>query len=128
MATEAEQKVFDFVATKLIEQGQPALGKMGCAYKDDAGRRCAAGWLMTDEEIKELEASDNLMTIFTMLPEHIYNAVLIRYGVNPTFIGRLQGCHDIATQGLPEPWLPVLKRHLKDLAEGYSLSTAVLEE
>lgn len=50
------QEIFDFVVTKLREQGEPSLDPVSnaCLYRGPNGRKCAAGWLLPDgEQAKE---------------------------------------------------------------------------
>lgn len=44
------QEVFDFICTKVIEQGRPSVKNNCCTYRGDDGDKCAAGHLITDED------------------------------------------------------------------------------
>lgn len=45
------QEVFDFICTKVVEQGQAARNERGeCAYRGHYDLKCAAGHLITDED------------------------------------------------------------------------------
>lgn len=52
------QEVFDWVAYNLLKQNQvskivyPGDHRSFCAYRGDNGNKCAAGWLMSDDEYK----------------------------------------------------------------------------
>jgi len=51
LKTATRQEVFDYVVTNLYEQGCKSLSKDGsCAYRGPEGAKCAAGWLIPDEE------------------------------------------------------------------------------
>lgn len=56
LAESSAQEVFDWVAYKLLKQNQASVttGEYGqmCAYRGDGGTKCAAGWLISDDEYK----------------------------------------------------------------------------
>lgn len=46
------QKVFDKVAEHLIKQGKKSISKGMCMYRSPDGSKCAAGFLISDEEYR----------------------------------------------------------------------------
>lgn len=44
------QKIFDFIAISIIDQGMPAYDGQSCVYRTPGGLKCAVGMIMTDEE------------------------------------------------------------------------------
>lgn len=44
------QEMFDFITSKLIEQGAPSKRGMRCLLRDEQGRKCAVGWVIADED------------------------------------------------------------------------------
>lgn len=45
------QEMFDFVCKKIIEQGNKSVNsKYECLYRGPDGLKCAAGWLIPDDE------------------------------------------------------------------------------
>jgi hypothetical protein len=44
-------EVLKIVANGLASQGGPAMSGATCLYRTPEGRKCAAGWIITDEEI-----------------------------------------------------------------------------
>lgn len=64
--TASLQAVFDFVVAHLREQGERSANTDGfCFYRDGAGRKCAIGCLITDEDYRpalETRSASNIMT------------------------------------------------------------------
>ena len=52
LAESSAQEVFDWVTYNLIKQGEPSREGEFCLYRKD-NLRCAAGWLLDDEEYSE---------------------------------------------------------------------------
>lgn len=104
-----EQEVFEQVAMHLLEQNQKSLdGHCECAYRGDAGLKCAAGCLIADDEYRVSFESENW-------------ASLVDAGHVPKkhkmLITRLQNIHDVIT---PTHW----ERFLKMLAKNLGLAWA----
>lgn len=55
LRTWSAQQVFDRVAERLLTQGERSMGPTGrCAYRADySNNRCAAGWLISDDDYDE---------------------------------------------------------------------------
>lgn len=47
-----EQEVFDWVVYNLRRQGCRSVAHGGCKYRGPNGTRCAAGWLIADDEYR----------------------------------------------------------------------------
>lgn len=50
------QQVFDYVVGKIREQGKPSFVNHRCVYRGEEGAKCAAGWLMSNALVEQLEA------------------------------------------------------------------------
>lgn len=85
-----QQELFDTVVAGLASQGfERSMGKEGCAYRGEEGRKCAAGWVLPNERYKEsMEGSgvgqDLIRDVF----------VSIVGEENMLFLSLLQGAHD----------------------------------
>lgn len=79
-----EQEVLDIVVRGLASQEWERSIAYGghCAYRGAYGRKCAAGWLMNDDEVEE-------NTVISRL-----KGVCKRLGVDPEFLQSLQDLHD----------------------------------
>jgi beta-mannanase len=55
LAEATTQQVFDQVARHLKKQGTACRLDMKCAYRNDRGQACAAGCLMSDDEVAEVQ-------------------------------------------------------------------------
>jgi hypothetical protein len=56
-------EVLKIVANGLASQGGPAYESGACLYRASGGRKCAAGWIITDEEIMRGVRSMNLSSL-----------------------------------------------------------------
>lgn len=61
------QEVFTYVVEKLVEQGKRSFGSIDgrpafCLYRGPLGRRCAAGWCMSDSEAAVIGEGQGVMT------------------------------------------------------------------
>jgi hypothetical protein len=115
------QEIFDYVATFLIKQGQPALTADGaCAYRAPNGCRCAAGCLIPDcvynVGMEGCCIDDVILNTSNNLPEYMV--------INRGLILGLQEAHDESS--VAKDFIIELKSRLSDLACQYSLSAKVL--
>ena len=82
------QEVFDFVVENLRKQGCKSETNSGCAYRGDNGLKCAAGFLITDEEyhpdMEDMGIDDASSVI--VLPPIVENHIHL--------VGALQVVHD----------------------------------
>ena len=120
------QTIFDHVVEKLATQGHKSLrstaGGGQCMYYDDeTGRRCAAGWCMTDETLKlvhERELTSQLTAIETLWEEKF---IPRPEGGSDYVIKQLQRIHD-ATATRTQ-----LRGDLLTFASANGLSAAAVE-
>lgn len=97
-----DQELFDFVCTKLIEQGCKSLSSEWhneCAYRGANGTRCAAGWLISDEVYEPRIES---IAVDPDYPDSIVSRHLIRSGVEERqlhLVADLQRAHDKVPNG-----------------------------
>jgi hypothetical protein len=59
------QEVFDFVCTKVIEQGKPSMKGASCAYRGAGGSKCAFGHLILDEDYDAQMEKAGQLDLFT---------------------------------------------------------------
>lgn len=127
-----KQEIFDFVCSKLLEQGRPALNEQGCAYRGDDGTKCAAGWLIPDHKytvhLEGLQSNDTCVSevlIITQDPDL------------DEFVLELQQAHDgTRTEGYPRitapfedqegTWLQNFRTRAAAVAMLHNLNTEVL--
>ncbi len=90
------QEVFDFVVGKIREQGCKSIGEDFCAYRGPNGLKCAAGWLIPDEEYTpEMEewggiAQDNVKKGYASIAKEYFAAK----GYDTDLVIALQRSHD----------------------------------
>jgi hypothetical protein len=114
------QEVFDWIVSNLLRQNHRSVGVveaeradiLTCVYRSPEGYKCAAGWVMADDEYRpEMEN-----TAWVCLAEQ---------GVVPSdhasLIGHAQTIHDTE---IPEDW-PV---NFTRLAVEYNLNTWLLDK
>ena len=107
------QEIFDIVARHLLTQGERSTApKLGCAYRDGSGRKCAIGALIPDDLYsRDLEG-------FRADSPCILKAANIDASDGLFAVG-LQDVHD---KYLPHEW----REKLEGWASTYNLSPAVL--
>ena len=113
------QEIFDFVWTKLYEQGQPSRGNFGCRYRITEGLKCAVGYLIPDDLYKEDMEGHAVSTISEnySLPREIFNKD------NEEFLNDLQGAHDFAGT---VNFLEHLAFQMRNIAVRRNLSHAII--
>lgn len=87
-----KQQVFDYVVTKLAEQGKLSLSTHGsCMYRGAEGTKCAVGWLIPDTEFdpKWDESPGDLLRA-----RHSPRKLLEGKGHGLEFLQDLQSAHD----------------------------------
>lgn len=122
------QEAFDFVAKKLIEQGEPSINDSGmCLYRGPNNNRCAAGWLIPDDKY-----TDDMEGNTTDCDSH----PTLRESINCNdlhFVSVLQTAHDNATKFSAAEaanyrgWRQVWKNRMYVIAGQFKLDYAVLE-
>lgn len=90
----SNQQIFDYVVTKLAEQGRPAIGATGlCQYRGKNGCKCAVGWLISDHDYDPVwEEKGHGMTFSTDSPQKL----MIEKGYSIDLLTCLQDAHDSA--------------------------------
>lgn len=102
------QEIFDFVVRAVVAQGRPSLSARGdCAYRGEEGARCAAGFLLTDDEVDqyntgygffELPIADELPRDILLVVGHLQNAH-DRASLSDKFVDTfLSACRQIANE------------------------------
>lgn len=123
-----KQEVYDFVYKKIIEQGKASIADDNmCSYRSENGCMCAAGHLITNEDMfiaTEYDSNINTMGI---------RSLSIAIGIDPNdhdneidFIRSLQDAHDEAAYYLgnrvnDETFLHNYKVNMNLVAKCYSL-------
>lgn len=90
-----KQEMFNTAYIGIIKQGGPSVEGDSCAYRSKNGRKCAAGWLMTDEDYAKVckgGAADD--TAINTTGIGALNGLPDFFRDNILFIGRLQRAHD----------------------------------
>lgn len=117
------QEVFDHVVKGLASQGfaQSLNGGDQCAYRGDHGRRCAAGWCMTDQEYNSLrEGIPN-----NHVEGRAWDALVGQYGVSKAHIALIEGLQYAHDGG---PTAAKMRSLLKEVARAFALNTNALRK
>jgi hypothetical protein len=134
----SKQEVFDFVAKKLIEQGQKSASSKadGCAYRGDYGRKCAIGWLIPDSNYDpDIEGNTwaKIVGTFPSVSAAVLDQIDPAVDINHGFFTYLQNCHDLADDGDdcdytdPDEWVSGLRARLRNFAAFYNLNSNILD-
>ena len=110
------QEIFDTAARGIIGQGGPSVVLGGaCLYRGPNGRKCAAGWLLPDDEWSE-EINSAWVGDVPYFEGHKHLSLIFR----------LQVAHDGRPKDDAEffgPW----REEMLGIAKAYDLSPAILE-
>jgi len=142
--TPTAQEVFDTAVGGVLKQGRPSVSPdsdWACRYRGADGTKCSFGHLIPDDgyarlatrlrdpeswSMPQLVASLADMQVIDLLP-HVDLA-----GRGPSLLSELIRAHDDAVMSergnQPEPFLAVFRKHARDVAQRYGLSTAVLDQ
>ena len=103
------QEVFDTAVGGVVGQGGPSWdGVRNCLYRGPNGRKCAAGWLISDDQVIE---GNSIREIEHGWPEQVVELVQ-----------GLQCAHDSATiAGTEEQFLKVFLEEANSLAREHGL-------
>ena len=82
------QEMFDIAARGIIAQGGPSVSNGGCRYRSANGRRCAAGFFLTDEVYNVEMEGHNAAFVFNDVEGFNSN--------DRIFLRKLQRVHDNA--------------------------------
>jgi len=126
MSKEAEQAVFDKVAQHCIKQGVQAsmTDGLGCVYRDERGRKCAVGCLLTTSELRKLSRLNLKGETIAKLPVSFVTDLQMRLGLSAEteLLSALQTCHDKhLDEGIRSYTLAMV-----GVAKHFGLSTEVL--
>lgn len=119
--TAPKQETFDFVLTKIREQGRPSYSpeEGTCFYRGPNGTKCAVGHLIPDEIYNVFMEGMNPWA----LRHEFLRAVPEGSTVEPRagwtiFLGELQSAHDSAAkaQQVGDDFLEVFEKNMKHLA------------
>lgn len=128
------QDIFDSTARHLITQGRPALDRNydpadrtaegnGCLYRGPNGTKCAFGFHIPDDVYDERMEGNPASLLLDKYPE------LSEFKPFEGLIEELQGVHDDRSihriDGTFD--MPSLKSELREVADQFELSPAVLE-
>lgn len=124
------QEIFDFVWTKLREQGRGSASEDGgtCFYRSSDGHlKCAIGHLIPDDLYKPEMEGISVRRILDRFPELniILSEDLIYWNID--FLYHLQDAHDGAsvTGGM---FVECLREQMKSVAERFKLDTRILDD
>ena len=112
--TPTAQDVFDTAALGMLTQGAKSIATDGyqCVYRGENGRKCGAGFVLTDEEAAKADANEVDAGIHAVCPPRLKKHV--------DLLSDIQSCHD--GYGVRE-W----PRRLRVIASKYQLSQSVVE-
>ena len=113
------QEIFDFVWTKLYEQGEQSIERCDCRYRTTGGLKCAVGHLIPDDLYEENMEGRTVRVISEhySLPSDVFN----RY--NEGFLNELQAAHDSAGT---INFLEHLASQMRDIAVRMNLSHTII--
>jgi hypothetical protein len=117
------QQVFDYCATKLLEQGKPSgrvdgNGMFQCEYNGPGGKHCAIGWLVTDEERVEEQSAIRSIATNLQLTQRLSPS-------DEEFLTRLQAAHDDAASDTDELFATGVRSRLRTAAFNFNLDPSV---
>jgi hypothetical protein len=94
-----KQEIFNFGLVEILKQGKPSINAetKSCLYRDADGNNCIVGKMLPEDFI-EKNPTANGCGVGSLINRHILPEELswMRKGDTPTFLRRLQGCHDDA--------------------------------
>ena len=111
------QEAFDIVWQKfVVERTEPGIvpGTAGptCKYLTEDGRRCAIGWLVSEELAQEMSHFNyRIGALFDYFP-----TLQTQMGRNVLFYSHLQKCHDEASQAPASDFHKSIEESLQALA------------
>jgi hypothetical protein len=126
------QEVFDHVVAHLHEQGVRAAKLMPdgdvdhCMYRDDEGRACAVGALLSEEEASRIGAARQAKSVLSLSELGLLPARLCPYVGNIRgvgLLGELQSLHDTR----PDLRSYDVARSLRVVAAKFNLSPASVD-
>lgn len=124
-----KQETFDFVCKSVIAQGMPAQEGGGCLYRakgpEDKTLKCAAGFLITDEEFAKLDKQDGERVYGTVTSNQEINKLLREKGHDITLVQKLQRAHDNAEWGAG--FVQSFKRRAIEVAAEFELNAEVVQ-
>lgn len=129
MVPQSKQEIFDFVARNLLKQGKPSHIDGECRYRMD-GLKCAAGWLIPDEEYDRHYEGNTISGVPYFTNNHLFSSELL------DLIDDLQEAHDLYTIPWPqkdeifenpESWKMAWISLMYDVARNHNLNTKVFE-
>lgn len=122
-----EQEVFDFICRKVIEQGVPAMEDISCKYLTADGKKCAAGHLMLEQDLKVLKAKGSV-DVFIGSDFKVLGWEMSPFTISPFHLGlisSLQNAHDGSS--MKGDWfLSEFKRMALDVATNRNLNPSIL--
>lgn len=115
------QEVFDYVVSNLLRQGEKSIfpGTISCRrgpnrYRGPNGLKCAAGWLIADDEYREEFEGKGWTNLYRV------GSVPATHGF---LISSLQDCHDYENNEIQD-W----PREFANVARTHNLDTTVIDE
>lgn len=122
------QQIFDYVAAGLWNQNCQAMSIHGrCQYETEHGQHCAAGLLMTEEEISVLKEHDLNDRPFEDILDFLSKSNFV-YNQNCELVRKLQLIHDTwSTTATDKSFREHLFDKMTSLAEVFNLNTHIFD-
>lgn len=119
--TMTAQEVFDTAVTGVINQGGPALAMAtrSCRFRGDNGRKCAVGWLISDEDYDPRMESFTFPTLLEAYPETLRDLV-----PHQKLLKELQLSHDAMLDDSELRWF---KEICARIADKFGLDPSVIK-
>lgn len=116
-----DQAIFNFVKTRLLQQGRKSLTKIGafpgtsCAYRGKDGTRCAVGWLITNDNYKSEFEGAGVYDVIAAL-----QASGVQVIVDSTTYQLLRNLQDVHDSQKPSRWPGAFRRFRFDAHGNYT--------
>lgn len=120
------QEIFDTIVKGILSQGGASSWAGRCKYRDNRGRKCAAGWLIPDK-LYDSEMDRNGSIYSNDLVKNLF----ISLGLDFRFLNSMQSIHDncsVSTKENDKEFLENWKQEMIKFADKNCLSSQVFAD